>query len=263
MLSERLLVHSRLFESNPLKYIKSLIGEEVTNVSYTVNDVIFPDNKIVVDVKYDKVIIPSLKTVYIDVSTLKRLGVENNKFIFEYNKIPICIYVSPSKLRNVKTIPVTIWPYTRNDTFYSYIARIKLEPLHAYSTMLSSEYNIDKVHAALAITKPEKVKELYDEKETINAYQNEISQFESMININNLKMIKKFNETKNSNAFTGFVMSYKILPDAEINGHIIIIEHRRSDLLFYYPNNSNMIYADEIQFIKEFMAFDESNLPKE
>ena len=262
MLSERLLVRNELFQFDPLKYIRSLVGEEVTNISYTVNDVILPDGKIVVDVKYDKLLVPSLKTVYVNVNDLKRMGTENKKYIFNYIDNPIYLYISPIKLRNATSIPVTIWPYTRKDTFYSYTARLKPEPLHAYSTIVSSEYNIDKVHAALKYVDEGEGKELYDEKQTVEAYKTEIANFESLININSIKVIKKFDETKNSNACSGFVMSYTVLPDAEINGHIIIIEHRRSDLLFYYPNNSNMIYESEIQFIKEFMKFDKTNLPR-
>ena len=275
MQSERLLVYTELFEHNPIDYIRSLIGDEVTNLTYTVNDVILPDSRIVVDVTYEKLLAPTLKTIWVQVNGLKRLGAENGKYIFEYNKTPVCLVILNSEWQNFhdeKQLPVSISPYTRKDAVYNYIARIMmsrvrvpntLEPLHAYSTIISSDYNLDKVHAALKEAETGKVKEMYDEKETIEAYQMEIANFEILVNINNIKVIKDFNQTKNSDAHTGFVMSYTVLPDAEINGHIIIVDHRRSDLLFYYPNNSNMIYQDEIEFIKEFMKFDHSNLPKE
>ena len=55
-------------------------------------------------------------------------------------------------------------------------------------------------------------------------------------------------------------MDYNHLPNKLINGHIIIIPKRKSNLLFYYPNSSNPIYPNEIEFIKRFMKFDQSNL---
>lgn len=265
MLSERLLVDSELFQSAPEAYIKNLLGDEIQNMTYHVSDVIFPEGRIVVDVHYDKLLAPLLKTIYVDVNELKQMNQLQNSYIFEYGpeKIPVRLICSTMVLKKYKRLPVIIHAYNKQDEYYHYIARPLREPLHAYTTIISSHYNIDTVLPTLKTEQTDKLKELYTEEETIKAYTDEIAKFDMFKSINTIKVIKSFDETKNSNDYTGFIISYDKLPDISITGHIIIHDHRKSNLLFYFPNTSNMIYEDEIRFIKEFMKYDATNLPSE
>lgn len=263
MLSERFLVDSELFQSAPEAYIKNLLGDEIQNMTYHVSDIIFPEGRIVVDVHYDKLLAPLLKTIYVDVNELKQMNQLQNSYIFEYGpeKLPVRLICSSMVLKKYKQLPVIIHAYNKQDEYYHYIARPLREPLHAYTTIVSSHYNIDTILPLLEDAPPGK--ELYTEEETLKAYTNEITKFDMFKSINTIKIIKSFDETKNSNDYTGFIISYDKLPDISITGHIIINDHRRSNLLFYFPNTSNMIYEDEIVFIKKFMKYDASNLPRE
>ena len=263
MLSERFLANSEIFYTNPEDYIYSLLGNEVQNMTYEVQDCILPGNQIVVDVHYNKQISPSLETIFVSTKDLKRLNNQNETYIFEYgdSKIPVCLIASRNSFQNRDKFPVNIYEYNKGDKFYSYLARIKPEPLHAYSTVVPSNFSIKNAWPDLKkevdITK---VKEKYDDKETIEAYKAEVAKFDSFRSVNKISLIKDFKETFDAKANIGFVMKYTSLPDTDVFGHIVIVPHRRSDLLFYYPNSANVIYADEISFIKDFMKFDSSNL---
>jgi len=265
MLSERFLADSEIFYSNPEDYIHSLLGNEIQNVSYDVQDCVFPNGQIVVDVHYNKQINPSLETIYVEKKDLKRLNNQNGTYIFEYSdeKIPVCLIASQGALQGKDKFPVYIYEYNKGDKFYSYLARIRPEPLHAYSTALPATFNIKNAWPELikdGKIKTGKINELYDEKQTIDAYQEEISKFDSFRSINKIVVVKDFKETMNSKANVGFLIDYRNLPNEDIYGHIVIIPHRRSDLLFYYPNSANIIYVDEINFIKDFMKFDATNI---
>lgn len=256
----RIVANNSIFQPDPEGYIRSLFGNEIKNVKYEVQDILLPNNRIIVDVSFEKAYIPSLKTTYINVSDLKSFNSQANAYIFEYDGKPVCLSAFPSQLKGKTRIPVKIYPYEKNDKYYSYVAVPLKDPLHAYSTLVSSKYSLSDVHADIP-TNNHSGKELYDEAETIKALKTEISKIESFGAINEIKPVKSFIETRNSSSSTAFIMSYKLLPDQQINGHIIVPSHRRSDLLLYYPNSANVIYADELSFIKEFMEFDRCNLP--
>lgn len=262
-LSERLYADSELFEADPEAYIYSLLGNEIQNMTYIVSDIVYPDGHIVVDVHYDKLLAPALKTIYVDVKDLKQMNQMQKSYIFEYGpeKIPVRFICSAAIIKSSNSIPVIIHAYNKQDEYYHYIARPLKEPLHAYSTIISKHYNLDTVFPQLS-TNDEIGKELYDEKETKKSYSDEIANFDIFKSVNTIKEIKSFKETLNANDYTAFILSYDELPDKAINGHIIITDHRKSNLLLYYPNVANIIDADEIAFIKRFMRYDASNLPK-
>lgn len=260
MSTTRIVANNSIFQADPEGYIRSLFGNEIKNVRYVEQDVILPNNRIVVDVSFDKAYIPSLKTLYINVSDLKSFNSQTGSYMFDYEGKPVCLSAFSSQLKGKTRIPVKIYPYDKNDKYYSYVAVPLKEPLHAYSTIISTKYNLSDVHADVPISN-HSGKELYNEEQTIDALKKEISKYEIFEAINDFKIVKSFEETKNSTSSTAFVMDYKLLPNEQINGHIVVISHRKSDLLFYYPNSANVIYADEIQFIKDFMSFDRSNLP--
>ena len=259
MYSTRITADNTIFQADPEGYIKSLFGNEIKNIKYVVQDIILPNNRIVIDVTFEKAYIPTLKTVYIDVSELKSFNSQTGSYMFNYEGKPVCLSAFSSQLKGKSKIPVKIYPYDKNDKYYSYVAVPLKEPLHAYSTLVSNKYNINDVHAEIP-TNNKAGKELYNEEQTIEALKKEIAKYETFGAINEFKSIKSFVETQNSSSSTAFVFSYKLLPDYQINGHIIICAHRRSDLLLYYPNNANVIYPEEIQFIKNFMDFDRCNL---
>lgn len=269
MITERFKVNGEIFNPNPMRYMHNLLGNEVEIVSIQNQSPIFSDGHLVVDVTYRKLIIETLKTIYIDMSKLQNFGEQSTSFIFEYEvndqKIPICLIVTnPDKIKSYRKLPVSIYPYRNKDKYYNYIALFRNEPLHSYSTIVATQFNIDKVFAEIkdVNVNKSKYKELYNEEETKKAYLEEVRHFDCLAQINTILRPKKFEETLDSKTNIGFLMEYSKLPDHDIFGHIVIIGHRKSDLLFYYPNSARRISSYELEFIKKFMEFDISNLPE-
>lgn len=269
MITERFKVNGEIYNPNPIGYFRNLLGNEVEIISTKKQSPVFPDGNVIVDVTYRKLIIETLKTIYIDMSKLQNFNDQSNSFIFEYEinneKIPICLVITNiDKVKKYKKLPVTIYPYRNNDTYYNYIAVFNSEPLHAYSTFISSKFNIDQVFAEIKDVNIDKskYKELYDDDETKKHYLDEVQRFDCLSQINTIVRPRKFSDTFDSKSNIGFLMEYEKLPNHDIFGHIMIISHRKSNLLLYYPNSSKRISADEILFIKKFMEFDISNLPE-
>lgn len=257
-MNSRIVANNEIFSSNPEAYIKSIFGNEITNLSYKILDIILPNDRIIIDVQYDKIYKPTLETIYIKISDLQPYGLNSNTaYIFEYKGLPVYLNAKINQYKD--KIPVRIYPYDKGDKYYSYVALIENNPLHAYATIVKNDYRFG---GDAKIPEPSRIgtKELYDEEKTIENYKNEIKKFDELKIINTIKLIKSFDQTLDSNSYTGFVIDYNHLPNKLINGHIIIIPKRKSNLLFYYPNSSNPIYPNEIEFIKRFMKFDQSNL---
>lgn len=265
MLSERFKASAELFYANPEGYIKSLLGD-VTNMTYQVLSVVMPGAQILVDVRYDKFSPPTLKTMYVRIDELKHLNAQGNYFIFERDSKPICLVTDPTDqdiLKKRTSIPVFIYSYNKNDKFYSYVARTLETPLHAYSTVdAKRRIFVDAIPTIDKADEKKKGVELFSIEETLRAYKEEVAHYELFKFVNDISVVKSFEETKNARGNQSFVLDYRMLPDEGLNGHVIISDRRRSDLLFYYPHTSNFIDSEQVKFIKEFMAYDVTNLPE-
>ena len=84
MLTMRITANNSIFQANPESYIRSLFGNEIKNIKYVIQDIVLPNNRIVVDVTFDKVYVPSIETVYIEVSDLKSFNSQSGTYMFEY-----------------------------------------------------------------------------------------------------------------------------------------------------------------------------------
>lgn len=253
---------SQSFFVDPEGYIKSLIGIGARIIKWTKNSVILSNSKIIVDVLYEKPDISPIVTHYIKPSELKSLSGSDSKFIFEKDGVPVSFIMSDQDIMKQKKIALDIHP-TAGKHFYKYLAVPAEEPLHAYSTITRNQYGLPSVESYIESYKGKASrKEIYNIKETRDAYLTEIGHFDLLKSINNLREIKKFNETLNSDSSTGFLIHAKDLPDDQIFGCIIIVPHRISDVVFYYPNSTQKITAGELSFIKKFVEFDKTNLPE-
>lgn len=265
MLSQRFKASGELFYANPEGYIKSLLGD-VTNMTYEVLSVVMPGAQIIVDVHYDKFSPPTLKTMYVRIDELKHLNAQGNYFIFERDSKPICLITDPTDqdiLKKRTNIPVCIYSYNKNDKFYSYVARTLETPLHAFSTVdTKRRIFVDAIPIIEKENSKKKGIEQFSIEETLEAYKKEAAHYEIFKFVNDISLVKSFAETKNARANKSFVLDYRTLPDEGFNGHVIISDHRRSDLLFYYPHSSNLIDSEQVKFIKDFMAYDATNLPE-
>lgn len=255
------------FDCGLKHHIKSLLGNEVEIIKIQEQSLLLNNNKIIVDVWFNKIYISPIKTYYINKKDLKQSGDYKDLYIFEINKKPVLLRLNKLQYQKTKDeIPVHIRPLNGNNkNYYHYYAEYQKIPLHGYTTIIKNKFNIPSVDVNIdEIDKKHSFTEIYNEKETIENYKNELSLNNGIKDtlgiINNIKLIKNFEETKNSPISVGYVFDHKILPKDNINGHILIIPNRKTDLIFYYPNVSNVVYYDEICFIHKFIEFDKTNI---
>lgn len=268
-LFKRIEVDNRICaECGTKKLIKSLLGSEIEIVKIEKPKLLLRNNKIIIDVWFNKAYISPIKTYYIDKTKLKQNGDYKDLYIFELEKQPVLLRLNKATFSSSeKTIPVHIRPLlSGNRNYYHYYAEYQRQPLHGYSTILKNKFSIPSVEVDLGkIEHSKAVKELFTEKETVENYEKELRDNttikEILGPISSVKVIKNFDETKNSGSGIAYVLSDSLLPKTNINGHILIIPNRKTDLICYYPNVANMIYYDEICFIHKFIEFDKTNLP--
>lgn len=262
-LSTRIVAKSEIFYNSPYNYIRSLLGSDIQDISYQVNDVILPNGSIAIDVKYHKIGSASLKTVYVNTSELTRLNPTTNEFIFTYEGEEIYIKISDQRDLKRTKLPVRIFPYTgKTNGIYRYIALLIASPLHAYTTVsYNSETSYNDAPPIIDVDQDVERRELFDLETTIENCKNQSGAFTIFERLNSVVELKSFRDIK-QNASIGYVMDYKLLPDEGCRGHVIIHQERKSNILFYYPHASNWITPEHVRFIKDFMRYDHSNLPE-
>ena len=91
----RITANNSIFQANPESYIRSLFGNEIKNIRYTVQDIVLPNNRVIIDVSFDKAFVPTIETVYVNVSDLKSFNSQSGTYIFDYNGTPICLSAFP------------------------------------------------------------------------------------------------------------------------------------------------------------------------
>lgn len=258
-MAEKTLAHVRLsfvneiFQRDPIAAIRSRLGQGTDIVDYRVQSIILPGCKIIVDVDYNKIETSTLKTLYVKSKDLRRIetqpGTIEGQYMVTVNGINVNMVIEDEMKEEM---PIKL--YSHNvPGICQYMGMVLDSPLHAYSTLTP-------ISAWPIIDSNEKPgKEWFTEAETIANYKMEAACFDELRSVNNVKLVKSFTECED-NRTTGYVIAYDQLPDETINGHIIIVPRRKSNLLFYYPTTSNVIYDDEMKFIKSFMKFDQTNL---
>ena len=258
-MAEKTVAHARLsfvneiFQRDPMGAIRSRLGQGTDVIDYRVQSIILPGCKIVVDVDYNKIETSTFRTLYVKSKDLRKIetqpGTIEGQYMVSVNGINVNLVIE-DEIRD--EMPIKLYSHNIPGVC-QYMGMVLDSPLHGYSTLTP-------VSAWPIIETNEKGgKEWFTESETVANYKLEASAFDELRSVNNVKLVKSFTEC-DDNRTTGYVISYTQLPDEAINGHIIIVPRRKSDLLFYYPTASNIIYEDEMTFIKGFMRFDQTNL---
>lgn len=259
----------RLFLINPTKAIRQLLGQDIHIISYVLNDAVFDDETCVVDVEYLSIKLSPYRIYFINKDDIKQLTPESHVYIASVNGCNVKI-VSPIIKDFKNVIPLIINSSVTNnyspagplDMSFSYFGILARKGLNAYCT---SNTHIGQKNVSFMV---EDIKPIYpdnyvcshvmNDAETIAAYKSEVSQ-QSILNIiDNVVMVKKFDECKLGTI--GYVMDYNALPKNEdINGIILIQPKRKPNLLLYYPIVNFTITSDEITSIIRFMQMDSIN----
>jgi hypothetical protein len=275
--TERLEIPYFLYSLNPSRSIKQLLGQNITIVSYEVNDIITNDDQVIVDVKYTSIPFSLLKIYYINVSELKRLIPNSEKYVITINGCNVKIS-SPRLKEYNKVLPIRIKATLSNN--YSSAGQLDSQFLY-YGTTVTTPMNylctplkyinhkfepfetevIEPIHTKeFKDTFDKKINEKFNEllEETIKYYKQSLSAFNILSPIDHVLNAKTFTECKFGT--TGYVIPFDIIPiNKDLNGIILIQPKRIPNYVLYYPTRNFTICEEELVSIKGFLEQDAVN----
>lgn len=275
--SERLEIPYFIFSQNPSRSIKQLLGQNITIISYEANDMITDDERIIVDVKYTSIPFSLLKIYYVEVSEMKQLIPNSDKYVININGCNVKISY-PRLDEYKKVLPIRIKPMLSNnyspsgqlDSQFAYYGTTVNTPMNSLCTPL--KYINHKFEPFETETiKPiftKEFKETFDKKlnenfkhmleETISYYKQAINTFNILSSVDHIIHVKDFSECKTGT--TGYVISFDIVPiNKDINGIILIQPKRIPNYVLFYPTKNFTICEEELKSIKDFLKQDTIN----
>ena len=274
----RLEIPYFMYSINPVQSIKQLLGQNVTIISQTSNDIITENDSIIVDVIYSSIPFSLLKIYYVNVSDMKRLMPNCEKYVAIINGCNVKI--SSPKLKEFgKVLPIKIKVTLSNnysssgqlDSQFSYYGTTVTTPMNSLCSPLKY------INHAFEPFETEEIKPIYTDEfksefdkklkdnhenlleETTKYYKQAISTFNILSSVDHVTSdIKSFSECKMGT--TGYVLSFDLIPtDKSINGIILIQPKRIPDYVLFYPTKSFTICVEELNSIKNFIRQDKEN----
>lgn len=275
--SERLEIPYFLFSLNPSRSIKQLLGQNITIVSYESNDIITDDERVIVDVKYTSIPFSLLKIYYVNVSEMKKLIPNSEKYVVTINGCNVKI--SSPKLKEFnKVLPIRVKATLSNnyssagqlDSQFSYYGTTVTTPMNFLCTPLkyiNHKFEPFETECIKPIYTKEfkdsfdkKLNEKFNEllEETIKYYKQSLSTFNILSAVDHVLNVQNFSECKIGT--TGYVIPFDIIPtNGNLNGIILIQAKRIPNFVLFYPTRNFTLCEEELISIKEFLEQDAVN----
>lgn len=275
--SVRLKIPYFSYSLNPSRAIHQLLGNNITLLSYQANDIISPDNEVIVDVTYNSLPLSMLKIYYIPISSLKQIIPNSDKYAITINECNVKITIP--KIKDFpKVIPIRVRAMLSNN--YSASGQLDSQFLY-YGTTVTNPMNnlcsplkyighefepfetetIEPIYPPSFKTQIQNSdKSKFDSllQDTITHYKRILSTFSILSSIDYVVSVKTFQECKLGT--TGYVIPFEIIPtDKTLNGIILIQSKRIPNYVLFYPSYNFKICPEELQSIKDFLTQDETN----
>jgi hypothetical protein len=268
--TKRLKLHSSLYNKDDESVIKNILGNHIDIKDIICNDVILPDNKLIIDVKYKSIEISPYKIYYIKKDEFKVLSPNSNTSIFYINNIPIKYNGEINEINSFRVETTMNSDEFDNDNFngnfnnidnstsnneFKYFAIRVENPL----TSLNSSFKFDFQHVLsfdLGISKEKYTKE----KITEEFKQSQIDIYKKELNVLEYREIMKFvyieseKDIENTNYITAYIGDVDIFMN-KTNGIIIAVENRSPRIICYI--RSPLII--DMNSIKKFIDVEEHN----
>lgn len=166
--SKNIILPSNLYYNNPMKSIRSLLGNDVTIINTTVNDIILHNNNILVNVEYSTLDFNAFELY--EVIDVKSLSTQSNKYvatkvknlltskIIETNvivnsvkvnsnetdsKLSLRLQSKPNESANISSyIFIKCFNIVTNTdiSYYGIVVKNKVDCLHSYSSIFDTKY---------------------------------------------------------------------------------------------------------------------------
>lgn len=139
----RLSIPYFMYSTHPTRSIKQLLSHNIKIHSYTPMSIITNDETVIVDVIYSSIAFSPLDIYYIQVSSLKKILPDSDKYAVAINDIPVKVTI-PSISDFSKVVPLRIRPTLANNfasqteqqlsTSFAYYATVVTNPLTSLTT---------------------------------------------------------------------------------------------------------------------------------
>ena len=275
--SVRLSVPYSMYLQNPTRALKQLLGHNITILSYEANDIITDDDHIIVDVKYTSIPFSLLKIYYVEVSSLKHLMPNSEKYVAVINGCNVKINAPKLKEFN-KVLPIKVKATLSNN----YSSSGQLDSQFAYyGTTVSSPMNflctpLKYINHAFEPFETETIKPIYTPEfkqsvdkvikeklsalieNTVKYYKQALSTFNILSTVDHVISASTFEECKMGT--TAYIIPFDIIPlNKTLNGIILIQPKRIPNYVLFFPTHNFSICEEELVSIKNFLIQDENN----
>lgn len=144
--SKNIILPSTLYYNNPIKSVRSILGNDVTIINTTVNDIILHNNNILVNVEYSTLDFNAFELY--EVLDVKGLSTQSNKYVA--TKIKNLLTSKIIETNVILNEPTNVSSYifikcfnivTNSDiSYYGIIVKTKVDCLHSYSSIFDTQY---------------------------------------------------------------------------------------------------------------------------
>lgn len=272
----RLEIPYFIYSQNPTQSIKQLLGQNITIISHSSSDIITDNDSMIVDVEYTSIPFSLLKIYYVNVSELKRLIPNCEKYVAVINGCNVKIS-SPKLKEFSKVLPIKIKPTLPNnyssagqlDSQFSYYGTTVNNPMNSICSPLKY------INHAFEPFETEEIKPIYTPEfkneldkrlqdkqyleETEKYYKQALNSFNILSSVDRVTSdIKNFSECKMGT--TGYIIPFELIPlDKDINGVILIQSKRIPNYVLFYPTKNFLISVEELNSLKSFLQQDKEN----
>jgi hypothetical protein len=260
------LIQSQFF-ANPLRIIKSLLGQDVEIDSYHVQPLIIQNGYSIVVVKYKTFVPSDFKIYWIKKSDVKLLSELTNLYAVKLNGYNVMIYNFKYSSQYNNYIPLKInFNYDVTNTEFKFKGSVQKNILNSLITTLhlptKNTYSFDlELPDKLYDTKDEIIEEL-DRKALISKYKMLI-RLHKEITIKDIIIIEEFTDSIDEEINMGYLIDWrkfvKGIRSFPIFGVIFIHSERNPFDIVFISTNIFRINKDEIESIDKLLKYDYIN----
>lgn len=265
----RLALPYSMYITNPAETVRQILGQHITIESMTHSDLILPDDTIVVDVIYKAINISLFQIYFVQVSNLKPIIPDSDKYIVIINDcfVKVCVpnissYPKVVPIKILATMPSKVGSNSGLETQCAYFGTIVTQPLNTICTPIRY------INHSFEPFEVPPVKPIYPSTyiSSIGAYNPSDSELNQMCrnykaslilhnilnSVINVTPAKSYAECKEGT--TGYVLPFSEIPiTQDINGIILIQSKRIPNYVMFYPTASFTICVEELESLKSFI----------
>lgn len=280
-MQKRIKIPSQEFQKDEYQSIRSILGNDIFIESFNKNEILLPNNYILVDVKYQHIDFNTFDIILVD--NPKQLNLNSDKYIVIYqgkyiklikpskDKFWIKIYANKQEVTNDKDIDIHYYGIEikkPKDILHSFISIFGINKLSYHGTTINTNLIFFKNPLNEDIDPKKECKFLKEfnvvEKNYTNSYI-DVNSFKIQDPINDLSIVTLKEQPKCSCIIDFNNSSKEELKKYLLNlkkGYIILTQNRNPTSLIYIKNCNYTLGEKEVDYIILTISLDLENLEK-